>query len=210
MKINEKKTKIMLINMAKKYAFPPEVSFEDGKNLECISEMKLVGVVISSDLKWAKNTNYICKKAMKKMWIIRRLKNIDFNMISLVDIYTKEIRSHLELAVPVWHSGLTKMQEAQIERIQKTALFLILGERYLSYAEACSLCELDTLKERREKLCLKFAKKDVQREQSLFRKASKMYKTKNKSPIVTEYNCKKARFEKSSLPYLAKLLNRNT
>ena len=44
MKVNAKKTKVMLINMSKEHDFSPEISFADGVNLECISEMKLVGV----------------------------------------------------------------------------------------------------------------------------------------------------------------------
>ena len=36
----------------------------------------------------------------------------------LVDAYKKEVRSLLELAVPVWNSGLTKNQCVQIERVQ--------------------------------------------------------------------------------------------
>ena len=159
MKINKKKTKVMLINMSRKHDFPPEVSFADGVILECITEIKLVGVILSNDLKWSKNTTYICKKAMKKMWVLRRLNKFNFELKSLIDVYTKEIRSLLEMAAPVWHSGLTKKQDAQIERVQKTALFLILGKKYTNYVDACSYCGLDSLKKRREKLCLSFAKK---------------------------------------------------
>ena len=34
----------------------------------------------------------------------------------LVDAYKKEVRSLLELAVPVWNSGLTVEESIQIER----------------------------------------------------------------------------------------------
>ena len=46
MMINHKKTKIMLFNNSRKYDFPPEVYFSDKKNLEVISEIKLLGNVI--------------------------------------------------------------------------------------------------------------------------------------------------------------------
>ena len=36
-------------------------------NLEVIPETKLLGVIVSSDLKWSANTEYICKRANKKM-----------------------------------------------------------------------------------------------------------------------------------------------
>ena len=45
----------------------------------------------------------------------------------------KEVRSILEFAVPLWHSGLTLKQSHSIERIQKTALAIILDENYINY-----------------------------------------------------------------------------
>ena len=59
MKINGKKTKVMIFNKSRKLDFPPEVNFPDSQFLEVISETKLVGVIISDDLKWQKNTDYI-------------------------------------------------------------------------------------------------------------------------------------------------------
>ena len=80
-------------------------------------------------------------------------------MEDLVDIYVKQIRSVLELAVPVWHSGITLIEQVDIERIQKSASHIILGENYISYKEALTTLGLDTLRNRRDKLCLKFGKK---------------------------------------------------
>ena len=90
----------------------------------------------------------------------------------IFDVYTKEVRSLLELAVPVWHSGLTLHQAAQIERVQKTALRIILEDDYITYNEACSFLDVETLDTRRDKLCLNFAKKEYKKEHSLFRNAT--------------------------------------
>ena len=35
----------------------------EGKNLEVVEEFNLLGVIITSDLKWEANTDYITKKA---------------------------------------------------------------------------------------------------------------------------------------------------
>jgi hypothetical protein len=72
--------------------------------------------------KWAANTDFICKKAFKKMWTIRRMKALNIEPLLILDVYLKEIRSVLELAVPAWHSGLTVRQSSDIERVQKIAL----------------------------------------------------------------------------------------
>ena len=76
----------------------------------------------------------------------------------------------LELAVPAWHSGLTKQQSADIERIQKIAFRLILGQKYENYTQACNLLSTQTLRERRVKLCLKFASKNFKSDNSFFKK----------------------------------------
>ena len=73
--------------------------------LQVISEAKLLGIMLTSDLKWAKNTDYICKRAYRKRWSLRRMKLLDLEPLVMLDVYTKEIRSVLELAVPAWHSA---------------------------------------------------------------------------------------------------------
>ena len=38
MKINEKKSKVMIFNTSKKFDFPPEMSFKSGEVLEYVEE----------------------------------------------------------------------------------------------------------------------------------------------------------------------------
>ena len=65
------------------------------------------------------NTDYITEKVRKKIWTLRGMKNSGLTMPQLVDAYIKEVRSILELAVPVWGSGITVEQSLKIERFQK-------------------------------------------------------------------------------------------
>ena len=114
-----------------------------------------------------------------------------------------------ELAVPVWHSGLTKQQSAEIERVQKTALRIILGEDFTNYEVACTLFGVEPLEYRRVQLCLNFAKKDLRSERTMFSKTEKLVNTRNKQVKVKEFNCRTRRYERNSLPYLSKLLNKD-
>ena len=50
--------------------------------------------------------------------------------------------------------------KTDIERVRKYALYIIIGDQYLSYADALDKANLDSL-DTREGLCLKFAKKAV-------------------------------------------------
>ena len=57
--VNKSKTKVISFTKSRKWDFPPELHFSDGSPIECVPEIKLLGVVVSEDLKWSKNTAYI-------------------------------------------------------------------------------------------------------------------------------------------------------
>ena len=57
------------------------------------------------------------------MWTIRRLKKLGADEETLLDVYSKEVRSILEFAVPVWHSSISQKNSHDIERVQKIASF---------------------------------------------------------------------------------------
>ena len=162
---------------------------------------------MSEDLKWHKNTAYICGKARSKLWILRRLLKVDLDIHQMFDVYSKEIRSILEMAVPVWHPGLTKKQSADIESVQKMAMKIILQDKYVDYKLACSTLSAKTLEERRLQLCSKFAFKNLKTENCFFTKLSPTVHTRKPSNLVKEYKCKTVRYQKSSLPFLASLIN---
>ena len=132
MKVNPKKTKVISFNKSRQHDFPPEMHFSDKTILDVVPDIKLVGVIVSSDLKWCKNTNYICSKATQKLWLLRRLKKYQLDIFKIFDVYTKEVRSILEYAVLVWHSGITRCQSRQIENAQRAAFKIILGASYIS------------------------------------------------------------------------------
>ena len=73
MVINKKKTSVMSFSRSRKWDFPPELKFHDGTQLQTNTETKLVGVMITQNLSWQRNTDYICEKARRKIWILRRM-----------------------------------------------------------------------------------------------------------------------------------------
>ena len=88
MRINEKKSKVMLFNNSKKYDFPPEFSFKDGEILECLEETKLLGILLNSSLLWDSNTANICTKTMSKIWLLRRMKTLKLESEIIFDYYS--------------------------------------------------------------------------------------------------------------------------
>ena len=153
MVINKKKTQVIMFSRSRTLDFPPELTFSDGTLLSSVSEMKLLGVYITDDLKWKRNTEFIVSKARQKIWMIRRLIPFKLTSHELFDVYCKEVRSILEYAVPVWHSGLTLKQSANIEAVQKLCFRIILKNEYAGYLNACEYFSTETLEERRRLRC---------------------------------------------------------
>ena len=109
--------------------------------------------------------------------------------------------------MPVWHSSITVKQSNQIERVQKEAFRIILGQDYIDYEVACTLLAMEPLNIRRAQLCLTFAKRDLKRNQSLFSRVTKTIHTRRSPQLVKEFKCRTKRYQLSSMPYLSKLLN---
>ena len=207
MQINETKANVMLFNTAKKWTFPPDVHFQNGSQLDVVHKVKLVGIIITNDLRWEENTNYLCGKARQKLRVLRRMKSLNLTVSQMLDIYFKEIRAILEMCVPVWHTGLTKKQTRNIEQIQKIAFRIILNQNYVNYENALKVLKVKTLKDRRVQLCKNFAAKNVKSEYSFFEIKNKTVNTRSSGLKVHEFKCNTARYKKTSLPYLSKLIN---
>ena len=98
MKINIKKSKVMLFNPCTSIDFMPKIELENIE-LDLVEEMRLLGVVIQSNMKWSANTEQIVERGYKKLWIIRRLKELGAQKPELVDMYIKQVRSILEFGM---------------------------------------------------------------------------------------------------------------
>ena len=68
------------------------------------------------------------------------------------------LRSIIEQSAVVWHSSLSLKNMSDLERMQKAAVRVIMGNNYSSYKNGLKDLKLDTLERRRDLLCLIFAK----------------------------------------------------
>ena len=210
MKINYKKTKILPFNFTKKSDFLPQLSFPGGEPLEVIYTTRLLGVIISSDLNWSSHVNDVTSRATKKLWILIRFKSLGASTQQLLQVYVTRVRSTLEFAAPVFHSGLTKLQSNQLETVQKKAAAIILAQLYTNYETALLHLNLERLDHRRDKLCLSFALKcsRSQRHQSMFPSNPSPRSTTRNYKTYMEPLCNTSRYYNSSIPYLTRLLNK--
>ena len=209
MKLNTEKSKYMTINFTDNYQFNTRLGME-GNLLQQVTETKLLGLIITDNLSWQANTTATVQKAFKRMMILHKLFDFDVPVHDLLNIYILFIRSVVESSSVVWDSSLTLGQEMEIERVQKVALRIILKEGYDNYEDALTLCSLSTLADRRQLLCLRFAKKCVKEPKTtdMFPKNVPVYNTRYPEEFyVTPANTN--RLAKSAIPYMQRLLNDN-
>ena len=210
MVINDDKTKAMLFNWSRSRDFMPQIVNGSGDNLEVVEEMKILGVIVSSDMTWHKNTRYICGKGYSRLWMLRNLKRLGASCQELVDVFYKQCRSVLELAVPAWAGAITNSECNQIERVQKTAAAIILGDKYKTYKNALKVLDMQTLQERRSDLSLNFAKKALksQKFSSWFSVNENDYdKTRSLRDELDLVKTRTKKYKDSPIPHLTDILN---
>ena len=68
----------------------------NNENLEVVKQAKLLGVIISDDLKWDQNTESLVKKAHKRLELLRKVANFSTSVEDKRTIYILYVRSILE------------------------------------------------------------------------------------------------------------------
>ena len=86
MLLNQKKTKQIIFNFNRDKQFTSEIKLKQ-EPLEIVNEVKLLGVVITSDLKWHRNTEEIVKKANKRMLLLNKASKFTSQITDLTKIY---------------------------------------------------------------------------------------------------------------------------
>ena len=219
--INESKCNVIHFNFSK-YNYPPQNLNLNDKLLQPVDKIKLLGVILTNDLKWTENTSNICSKVNQKLYLISKLKHFGLLKEELITAWQSILRPITEYAVPLWHSGLTEHDNNRLEMLQKKVLGIILGtiyienrryykleETHMSYDEALQTIGLTTLKYRREVLTNKFALETVRNEKhiDMFLKKQSINIVTRNATLLDEYSCKTERHFKSAIPYMSRILN---
>ena len=208
MKLNEKKTKNMVFNFSQKQFVTKMVV--NNEKIETVKETMLLGTVITDNLTWDRNCEELTKKAYKRMQLLNCVASFTKSRQDLKHVYLTFIRSVLEQSAVVWHSSLTEKNKKDLERVQKVAVKIIMGTKFLSYKEGLRTLNIQSLDTRRTNLCLRFAKNCLKNEKMKDLFPVKKYALKMKIRRQKKFRTKKyrtARMKKSSLPYMRALLN---
>jgi hypothetical protein len=211
---NQQKSKVMIFNRSTKYDVMPELTISNEQNLEVVEEMKLVGYKLRSDLRTCSNTTYIVTRAYKRMWIIRRLRALGASTQDLLRVLRTQVISVLQFAIPAWTTMLTLREESHIESVLKTGLYLVYGQRYLSYKWALQEAGMISLKDQRFNILKKFTKRCIS--SNKFSTWFEMNKTVNDkvktrtcqlSSTYKEVYARTKSFAKSPIPQMVTIAN---
>ena len=134
----------MVIYFGKKYSnLDIKPTFVNDSEIERVFSFKLSGVIVSSDLTWNEHVAYIVSKASRRIFVIQQLLKAGTAIIDILTVYCSIVRSVLEYACQVWHSGLTLQQSKEIESVQRRVTRLILPD--VSYKESLQILGIEKL-----------------------------------------------------------------
>ena len=111
-----------------------------------------------------------------------------------------------------WHNGLTQNLSADLEKVQRVAVNIILSDNHtglceFSYDMALVVLDLEPLSVRRERLRHTFAKKTIKsRHSDVFQRNESDHFTRNKVKYI-EHKSNTKRCYNFPLKYLTRLLN---
>ena len=120
----------------------PQLSLEEGNFLEVIYQLKLVGLVLTSDLSWNSHIDYTIKRVNRVLWQLTRFRSLGAPTDKLIQFYILKIRSILMFGSVCFHSSLTQELSQKLELQQRRSLAVILGSQYRSDRHALSVTSL--------------------------------------------------------------------
>ena len=91
MVLNEEKQNVRF-NFNKKKQFSTRLSV-NGKTIETVKEIKLLGTILTNNLKWDKNTKLLVKRAYSRMEILRQISKFTKSIKDKTHIYKTYIRA---------------------------------------------------------------------------------------------------------------------
>ena len=122
-----------------------------------VNTMKLLGVIISSDLKWDCPIKDLLKRTNAANALFKLLHKFKCPKSHCLRIFLSFVRPTLECAYPVCHPGISNELSDRREAVQKRCLRIIFIEVKVPYISLLRRANLITLQEKRAQISLRFA-----------------------------------------------------
>jgi hypothetical protein len=120
------KTKSQLIGTTRKVTCNTKLQVQyNGKVVEQVSEAKVLGVRIDSNLSWAPQHDSVCKKVSQRIGILRRIRSLVSQDVAK-KLYNSLVLPHLDFCCTVWGRPTNKVYTDNLTKLQKRAARIIL------------------------------------------------------------------------------------
>ena len=157
MKLNSNKTKLIIFNPTDNRQCVPFVSLNEGEPLQCVEEMRLLGLVFDDKLTWWPFVADAKKRTNARIWSLVKLREAGASPKQLADVYIARVRGVIEYGAQVYGCCLNKGQSQVLESIQARCLQIVLGKQSRSYRANLAALDLPRLDDRRVQLMRSFA-----------------------------------------------------
>ena len=127
MKINTKKTQLLLINPQNSMLSSASISTWGGESVSSIDSHKLVGFTFGNKPGAAAHLVYIGDRFRRRIWMIFHLRKAGFRGRTLYRLYCVYLRSIVEYCSVAYHGMLTTEQELELERLHRLAIKVCFG-----------------------------------------------------------------------------------
>ena len=210
MKINAKKTSLMVVSASTSFDSRVRISVQD-QTITGSESMKILGVTLDRDCSFKNHVELLRGKLRRRTWALSRLRRRGLPEDKLVRAYSALIRPVVEYASPAWSSMLTAEQSERLERQQTQALKNIYGAG-LSAQKMRLKADIPTLKTRRDKAGLSFIKRCINNERctAWFSERNAHLHSRRRNvcyPRYYERTARTDRFRNSPKNYLIRQLN---
>ncbi|KAL2095629.1 hypothetical protein ACEWY4_007777 [Coilia grayii] len=104
--LNVEKTKEIVVDFRRAYSQHAPLTI-NGAAVERVSSTKFLGVHISEDLSWSKNTASLASKAQQRLYFLRKLRRARAPSPIMSNFYRGTIESILTSCITVWYGTCT-------------------------------------------------------------------------------------------------------
>ena len=190
---NQDKSQLLIFSRGRKMTFDQPLSI-------CVRDsIKILGVHLNSSLTWHDHVNEICKKASRRLRILRVLRPLTSSE-ELHQVYSTVVRSIFDYASALF-VGLGTGLSKKLQRIDRRAHRIIFHENKRS----CT-CGDDCLSKRRETLSMVLFSKIILTDDHILRDC--LPRTLQHSDRLSNFFCRTERRQRSFFPHLTLLWNR--
>ena len=114
----------MIVDFRREKYSPPSPLVIDGRTVEIVQHFKLLGSTISGNLKWELTVVNIVKKALQRLYFLRRLKSFGLTTQVVLNFY-RAVVEVLIFFIAVWFGSITQKETLRLNRVVKTASRII-------------------------------------------------------------------------------------